>query len=149
AGEIVAGHPGPDGVRQGKSERKLQESIHKLRSVVARLFAVEVRVSILCAVVSYCSTPSIKRMNVQAARCASAIGRKHFKISLTQDFNELADLGTATDRLQIARDEGLDHLAGAVGLRPGLRDPFVLAVREHVEFDLAARSLVSRGAFLL
>src|SRR5207247_4744931 len=52
--------------------------------------------------------------------------------------NPLAGLGPAADRHQIARDEGLDHLAGAVGLRPRLCDPFVLAVREHLELDLAA-----------
>ena len=41
-------------------------------------------------------------------------------------------------RFQLARDERLDHLARPIGLRPGFRDPLVLAAFEQVIVDRAA-----------
>ena len=52
-------------------------------------------------------------------------------------------------RRHIARDEGLDHLAGAVGLRTRFGDPLVFAALEHVELALAAGRPIRRGEFLL
>src|SRR5713226_1722063 len=52
-------------------------------------------------------------------------------------------------RAPLARDERLDHLTGAVGLRPRFGDPFVFAALEYVPFAIAAGGFVRRGEFLL
>src|SRR4051812_15770412 len=54
-----------------------------------------------------------------------------------------------TSTIQLTRDEGLDHLAGLVGLRPGLGDPLVLAVLEDVELHVAAGGLVGLDELFL